>query len=147
MIVYAMMARGSTLLAEYGTMESDIGSTALQIIAKNNKPGSRLTPVGSNFACILNKTIDNDLYSFLALIKKQEARDLAFDLLERIGDFFTEEKSNNSSKITSEITLHMSRQIRTMMDTCNKSSDRETLQRIQGELDAASNITKTNISK
>lgn len=115
MIVYALMARGSTLLAEYGIGENDFGTKSIKMVKENSKRGSSVVSLEDNFACILNKEIDDELYSFVAVIERKDARDLAFDLLEKISDFFIEEKANNSSKITQEITLHMSRQIRVLM--------------------------------
>ena len=109
------MARGTTILAEYGFGGHGYGTQAISLIGKNRSQGSRLIQLGDRYASILNKKIDGDMYSFLAIIEDKGDRDIAFDLLEKILKFFEDERENNSSKITSEITLHMSRQIRVLM--------------------------------
>jgi hypothetical protein len=115
MVLYTVMTRGSTVLAEYGFGGNDYSSECTAQILKNLKPGSRLVNFNSKYAAILNEKCDGDMYSFASVIESQEDRDQAFGLLEQISEFFEYEKKNNPSKITSEITIHMSRQIRTLM--------------------------------
>ena|SRR3990167_6884983 len=110
MIIYGVVTRGSTILAEYGTLQEDISSEIVTIIVRNKSVGTRLVPMGDRFCAVMNKLILGDLVSFACIIEGNEERDTAFNYLDSIASFFERESSN--PKMRSEMNSFLSRQLK-----------------------------------
>ena len=102
MIIYAVIARGSTLLAEYGTAPEGSSESIMSIVARSaGGSGTRLVPVGDLLCALMSKTINKETISFAAIIESNEERDNSFNFLDSLGLFFERESTN--PKMTSEM--------------------------------------------
>ena len=115
MIIYAIVARGSTLLAEYGTASHDFSEKIMAIVARSGGSGSgtRLVPLGEYLCAVMNKTINKETISFAAIIESNEERDNSFNFLDSLGIFFEKEAKN--PKMTTEMNAFLSKHIKSQM--------------------------------
>jgi hypothetical protein len=115
MIIYAVITRGGTLLAEYGTAPDGFSEKILAIVARNsNGSGTRLVSIGGDQLCaVMSKTISKETISFAAIIESNEERDNSFNFLDSLGLFF--ERESNNPKMTSEMNNFLSKHIKTQM--------------------------------
>lgn len=115
MIIYAIIARGASLLAEYGTAPQDFLDKMLVIVARSGTTGSgtRLVPIGEHLCAVMNKTINKETISFAAIIESNEERDNSFNFLDSLGVFF--DKESNNPKMTSEMNNFLSKHIKVQM--------------------------------
>lgn len=119
MIIYAIIARGSTLLAEYGTTPGDFSDKMLAIVSRSGGSGSgtRLVPIGEHLCAVMNKTINKETISFAAIIESNEERDNSFNFLDSLGLYF--DKECNNPKMTSEMNNFLSKHIKAQMVASN----------------------------
>jgi hypothetical protein len=113
MIIYAIVARGPTILAEYGTCAQDFTEKIVSILGRTNGSGTRLVQVGSHLCAVMTKTINREDINFAAIIESNEERDNSFNFLDNLSNFF--EKESKNPKMTSEMNSFLSRNIKNQM--------------------------------
>lgn len=113
MIIFAVIARGSNILAEYGTASQDLIQNITTIIGKNSSTGTRLVPIGKNLCAVMNKTINKEQIVFAAVIESNEERDNTFNFLDSLSLYFEKEAKN--PKMTAEMNAFLSKYIKQQM--------------------------------
>lgn len=113
MIIFCIIARGRTILAEYGTGNQDLSSKILTILNKNQTPGTRLVPYDNCLCAVMNKLINSELISFAAIIEHNDERDNSFNFLDSVATFFEKEASN--PKMTTEMNAFLSKNIKLLL--------------------------------
>lgn len=113
MIIYAIIARGSTVLAEYGTCSDEITEKIVEILSRPHGSGTKLVQVGQNLCAVMTKTICREDINFAALIESNEERDNSFNFLDNLASFYEKELKN--PKMTTEMNAFLSRNIKSQM--------------------------------
>ena len=107
MIIYAVIARGPIILAEYGTAAQDFNEKIKQVLSKNLEAGTRLVQIGRHLCAVMTKTINKEDINFAAIIESNEERDNSFNFLDSLSVFFETEATN--PKMTSEMNAFLSK--------------------------------------
>lgn len=119
MIIYAIVARGSTILAEYGTCAQDFTEKIISILGRSHGSGTRLVQVDNHLCAVMSKTINREDINFAAIIESNDERDNSFNFLDNLSSFF--EKESKNPKMTSEMNAFLSRNIKSqMVDSCDE---------------------------
>lgn len=146
MLIFGIVTRGSNILGEYGTTIDEFGSQLVGIISRNNKPGTRLVPMGDRLCAVMNKSINGEVISFAVVIESNEERDISFNFLDSLASFF--EKESNNPKMKSEMNSFISRHTMGLMEKMNSqvSSTRDKLANMNDSLNKTTDIAKGSIS-
>lgn len=152
MIIYTVVARGSTVLAEYGACADDVTAKILEILARPHASGTKLVQVGKHLCAIMTKTVGREDFNFAAVIETNDERDNSFNYLDNLAAFFEREQKN--PKMTSEMNAFLSRNIKSQMvrlgeqDRANaRLGSREKLQGMATSIEKTTQITKSSISR
>lgn len=113
MILYAIIAKGSTVLAEYGSCSDDITEKIVEILGRSHTSGTKLVQVGKHLCAIMTKTISREDFNFAALIESNDERDNSFNFLDNLASFF--EREHKNPKMTTEMNAFLSRNIKSQM--------------------------------
>ena len=110
MIIYAVIARGSTVMAEYGTSTLNFTERIVSLLNRNNGSGTRLVQIGEHLCAIMTKTINKEDINFAAVIESNDERDNSFNFLDTLSIFF--EKESKNPKMTTEMNAFLSKNIK-----------------------------------
>ena len=114
MIIYGVVVRGSTVLGEFGITHEDFTNELVTIISRNTNSGTRLVPMSRDRLCaVMNKQINGETISFAAIIESNQERDVGFNFLDSLADFFESEALN--PKMKSEMNAFISRYMKLTM--------------------------------
>lgn len=113
MIIYVLIARGSTVLAEYGTAALDFTEKIVAVLGRNLGTGTRLVQIGDHLCAVMAKTINKEDINFAAVIESNDERDASFNFLDSLSVFF--EKESKNSKMTTEMNAFLSKSIKQHM--------------------------------
>lgn len=145
MLIYGIVTRGSTILGEYGPTSEELSQEVVTIILRNTTPGTRLVPMNGRYCAVMNKTINDELISFAAVIESNEERDVSFNFLDSLATFFEKEAPN--PKMKSEMNSFISKQTKFLMEKTNSSSPtKDKLQRMNDSMQKTSDVAKGAIS-
>lgn len=146
MLIYGVVARGSSILGEYGPTSEELSQEVMTIILRNTSPGTRLVPMNGRYCSVMNKIINDELISFAAVIESNEERDVSFNFLDSLTTFFEKEASNPRMK--SEMNSFISKQTKMLMEKTNAlPSPKEKLQRMNESMQKTSEVAKGTISR
>jgi hypothetical protein len=151
MIIFAIITRGTTVLAEYGTSAQNFTDLMLPIIGRNSSSGTRLVPVGQHLCAVMNKGVNREAISFACIIESNEERDNCFNFLDALASFY--EKETGNPKMTTEMNAFLSKAIKSQMVRTaeqEKANTRlvtkEKLGGVNEKLVRSTEITKNSIS-
>lgn len=113
MIIYVLVARGTTVLAEYGTSAQDFTEKIVAVLNRNHGSGTRLVQIGKHLCAVMTKTINKEDINFAAVIEANEERDNSFNFLDSLSVFF--EKESKNPKMTTEMNAFLSKNIKQQM--------------------------------
>ncbi len=113
MIIFAIITRGTTVLAEYGTSTQNFAELMLPITGRNSSSGTRLVPIGQHLCAVMNKGISREVITFACIIESNEERDNCFNFLDALASFF--EKETGNPKMTTEMNAFLSKVIKGQM--------------------------------
>jgi hypothetical protein len=113
MIIFAIITRGATVLAEFGTSAQNFSELMLPIAGRSGGSGTRLVPVGQHLCAVMNKGVSREVITFACIIESNEERDNCFNFLDALAAFFEKEAAN--PKMTTEMNAFLSRAIKSQM--------------------------------
>jgi hypothetical protein len=113
MIIFAIVTRGSTVLAEFGTSTQNFSELMLPITGRNSSSGTRLVPVGQHLCAVMNKGINREVITFACIIESNDERDNCFNFLDALASFY--EKETGNPKMTTEMNAFLSKAIKSQM--------------------------------
>lgn len=113
MIVYVLIARGTTVLAEYGTSAQDFTEKIVAVFNRSQGSGTRLVQIGQNLCAVMTKTINKEDINFAAVIESNDERDNSFNFLDTLSVFYEKELKN--PKMTTEMNAFLSKNIKQQM--------------------------------
>ena len=94
MIIYALVARGSFVLAEYTPYDGDYPSLARKIPAKSPKTQSKTTLSKDDYA--FSFFSDND-FTFLCMNKTNVSKDVTYKFLDELSESFFSKHGKNDA--------------------------------------------------
>ncbi len=96
MIIYALVARGSLVLAEYTSSDGDFPFIARKIVVKAEKSKMKKTMWKDNLAFTL---FSQDDFTFLCMTETRISREISFKFLDDLAQlFYSEQKKQDDSK-------------------------------------------------
>ena len=113
MIIFAIITRGTTVLAEFGTSSQSFSELMLPIAGRSSSSGTRLVPVGQHLCAVMNKAISREVITFACIIESNEERDNCFNFLDALASFY--EKETGNPKMTTEMNAFLSKAIKSQM--------------------------------
>lgn len=113
MIIYVLIARGNSVLAEYGTAAQNFTDKIVTVLGRNQGTGTRLVQIGEHLCAVMAKTINKEDINFAAVIESNEERDASFNFLDSLSVFFEKEQKN--PKMTTEMNAFLSKNIKQHM--------------------------------
>jgi len=85
MIIYALIARGSLVLAEYSEYKGDFSQTARKIITQCKPSKQKMAYVKEG--CVFTFFSEDD-FTFLSLCKINTSRELIYHFLDQLAELF-----------------------------------------------------------
>src|SRR5688572_20170581 len=99
MIIYALIARGSLVLAEYTPHDGDFASVARQILIKSPRTQQKKTFSKEDYAFVF---FSADEFTFMCLTKTCDPKETSFKFLDELSElFFSKHVKNEGDKGTS----------------------------------------------
>ena len=112
MIIYSMMTHDGHEVASYGTSIEGYAERGMKLCKTYKDTSSKFCKDGDEFCVLMNEKIGKDQYSFLAFMNGLEAKEFAFDMINKLAKHFMQSIEQNNKELTSEMTLHMSKKIK-----------------------------------
>lgn len=145
MLIFGIVARGASVLGEYGPTSEELTQTVIAILTRNTSANTRLVPMDGRFCAVMNKLINGEMISFAAVIESNEERDVSFNFLDALASFY--EKEVNNPKMKSEMNSFISRQTKVLMEKTNSMpSPKDKLQRMNDSMQKTTDLARTNLS-
>ncbi len=155
MIIFGIVVRGTTILGEYGISHEELSNVILSIISRNTSAETRFVPMQNGQTCaVLNKMINGEMISFACVIDTSQDRDVGFNFLDSLANFFDEEAGN--PRMRSEMNSFISRHMKSLMVTeidCKERANTQTtvstdrMSQMNESLARTTEIAKGNIEK
>lgn len=96
MIIYALVARGTLILAEYTSFDGDFPVLARKILTQTQKTKSKKTYSKDN--CAFTLFSDND-FTFLCMNRSGVPRDISYRFLDQLAEiFYAEQRKQDDSR-------------------------------------------------
>ena len=94
MIIYGIVTRSGVIIGEYGITTDELSQEVLAIIQRNTSSGTRLVPMDGKTCAVMNKSINGEIISFASVIESSDERDISFNFLDSLANFYEKEQSN-----------------------------------------------------
>ena len=118
MIIYALVARSSFVLAEYTPYDGDYPSLARKILAKSPRSNTKTTLSKDDYA--FSFFSDNE-FTFLCMNKTTVSKDVTYKFLDELAEtFFSKHGRNEGQSWSAKFTLNIKELIVNLFDLKKK---------------------------
>jgi len=148
MIIYALVARGTLVLAEFTSFDGDFPQMARKVLAKSPRSKLKKTYVKEGYAFTF---FSEDEFTFFCMNPTDVGRDITYKFLDKLANMFysdydkTDEKNQKSDGAS--WSAKFSNLIKNLMDEFQKAGENDKLKRIESDLKIATDVAKDNIDR
>eukprot|EP01016_Furgasonia_blochmanni_P020671 TRINITY_DN2308_c0_g3_i2.p1 TRINITY_DN2308_c0_g3~~TRINITY_DN2308_c0_g3_i2.p1 ORF type:complete len:238 (-),score=45.13 TRINITY_DN2308_c0_g3_i2:206-871(-) len=150
MIIYALVARGTLVLAEYTNYDGDFPQVARKLIAKTEKSRTKKTFLKDNYAFTF---FSEDEFTFLCMTEKEYNRESGHKFLNKLANSFysnyerDDAESGRPKSGGMSWSALFSKEIKKLMEESSIQKDEDKLKKVEEELNAVHEIAKENMDK
>eukprot|EP01017_Pseudomicrothorax_dubius_P029513 TRINITY_DN3592_c0_g2_i3.p1 TRINITY_DN3592_c0_g2~~TRINITY_DN3592_c0_g2_i3.p1 ORF type:complete len:224 (+),score=56.98 TRINITY_DN3592_c0_g2_i3:153-824(+) len=147
MIIYALVARGSLVLAEFTNVDGDFPTVARKLIAKSAKSKLKKTMLRENYAFTY---FNEDEFTFLCMTESTFSRETTSKFLDALANaFYSEYDQGNSEAKGKSLATHFTGVIKKLMEEYSGSThdNLDHIVKIERDLEDVTEIAKSNIDK
>jgi len=144
-IIYSVVARGNTVLAEYASARGNFDQVARKILQKIPTQNNKMSYTHERH--IFHYIVESGI-TFLCMADEEFGRRVPFAFLEDIKNrFFSTYGDRGKTAMAFQMNEDFSRILKSQMDYYSNNPNADKIKQIQGEVDEVKNVMVTNIEK